>query len=62
MLIHNKVYNHRKKQKRLLEKQKLAKKGKTAEKHIYLGSWRIKTINYWYYVDKLNVNIKKKKK
>ena len=38
MLIHNKVYNHRKKQKRLLEKQKLAKKDKTAEKHIYLGS------------------------
>ena len=45
MLIHNKKYNHRKKQKRLLEKQKLAKKGETAEKHIYLGSWMIKTIN-----------------
>ena len=38
MLIHNKVYNHRKKQKRLLEKQKLAKNGKKGGKHIYLGS------------------------
>ncbi len=38
MLIHNKVYNHRKKQKRLLEKEKLAKKDKPKEKHIFLTS------------------------
>jgi hypothetical protein len=38
MLIHNKVYNHRKKQKRRLEKEKLAKKTKPKEKHIFLTS------------------------
>jgi hypothetical protein len=38
MLINNKVYNHRKKQQRLLKKEKLAKKAKTKEKQIYLGN------------------------
>jgi hypothetical protein len=38
MLIHNKVYNHRKKQQRQLEKEKLAKQTKPKEKHIYLTS------------------------
>ncbi len=38
MLIHNKVYNHRKKQKRRLEKEKLTKKDKPKEKHIFLTS------------------------
>jgi hypothetical protein len=38
MLIHNKVYNHRKKQKRQLEKEKLAKKTKSKEEHIFLTS------------------------
>jgi len=38
MLIHNKVYNHRKKQQRRLEKEKLAKKIKPQEKHIFLTS------------------------
>jgi hypothetical protein len=37
MLIHNKVYNHRKKQQRLLEKEKLAKEHKPIKKHLYLG-------------------------
>ncbi len=38
MLIHNKVYNLRKKEKRRLEKEKLAKKTKPKEKHIFLTS------------------------
>jgi hypothetical protein len=38
MLIHNKVYNHRKKQKRQLEREKLVKKDKPKEKHIFLTS------------------------
>jgi|BarGraIncu00222A_1022003.scaffolds.fasta_scaffold255348_2 hypothetical protein len=32
MLIHNKVYNHRKKQQRQLEREKLARLHKTMEK------------------------------
>jgi hypothetical protein len=38
MLIHNKVYNHRKKQQRRLEKEKLAKKDNPIQKHIFLTS------------------------
>ena len=38
MLIHNKVYNHRKKQKRQLEREKSSKKTKPKEKHIFLTS------------------------
>jgi hypothetical protein len=38
MLIHNKVYNHRKKQQRILEREKLAKKVKPKEKHVYCGN------------------------
>jgi hypothetical protein len=34
MLIHNKVYNHRKKQKKQLEREKLAKKT-NPKKNIY---------------------------
>jgi hypothetical protein len=37
MLIHNKVYNLRKKEKRKLEREKLAKKDKP-KKHIFLTS------------------------
>ena len=32
MLIHNKVYNHRKKQRRQLERERLAKEHKTIKK------------------------------
>ena len=39
MLIHNKVYNHRKKQQRIIERKKLAKKVKPKEKHVYCGNW-----------------------
>jgi hypothetical protein len=38
MLIHNKVCNTRKKQKRSLERKELAKKIKPIKKHIFLTS------------------------
>jgi hypothetical protein len=37
MLIRNKVYNHRKKQQRQLEREKLSKEHKPIKKHLYLG-------------------------
>lgn len=40
MLIHNKVYNHRKKQRRQLEREKLAKEHKTIKKPKKLESCR----------------------
>jgi hypothetical protein len=38
MLIQNKVYNHRKKEQRMLEKEKLANEVKPKEKHVYCGN------------------------
>ena len=41
MLIHNKVYNHRKKQQRQLERERLAKEHKTIKKPQKIESCKV---------------------
>ena len=47
MLIHNKVYNHRKKQRRQLERERLAKKYETIKKPKKLESCRATEVWLW---------------